>query len=299
MVNSIIIPTRNRPKLLRRLVLSIVTEQKFGFEIIVVDSSDKEMRCPELADERDINYIVTDIQSAAVQRNLGLDNMKDGDYVFFLDDDVLPTRDYFVDCIEGLSKDGVTGISGIAKSRHESYQRGKPAGASGLFRVFFLLDSRRDGVLLKSGVNVPVRSSGEFAQEVDWLIGCSAWKKNFIGTTRFEEDFVGQSLAEDVIFSVRMRRKGTLVTDSRIILIHEESEIERPQRKEFWKMWVENRYRLVSVADFGLVGILSFWWANLGQLLILSISYITKKRYTKGSCSGLIGGCIEVIRTPR
>jgi hypothetical protein len=160
----------------------------------------------------------------------------------------------------------------------------------------FLLDSKKDGILLKSGINIPIRDRESGISRVDWLIGCSAWRFNAIGQTRFESDFLGQSLAEDVIFSVRMKKKGKLVTNSKILLAHDESDIERPNRKDFWEMWVKNRYRLVSISNPGAIGQCFFWWANLGQLLILCYSKVRKRSYSSGSISGLVQGSLSVLR---
>lgn len=262
-------------------------------KIIIIDSSDKNLQNPNLQTIPRVEYVVTELRSAANQRNIGLSLIDSSDYVFFLDDDVIPPEDYFKECILTLNTTGAVGVSGIALNPNtQSYFR---RNKSFLHKIF-LLDSRNPGTLLKSGVNVPVTVLESGSKKVDWLIGCSAWKYNAIGGTRFESDFHGQSVGEDVIFSVRMREKGSLVTNSDILLTHLESNIERPTRKEFWQMWVQNRARLIEVAGFGLAGKISFWWSNLGQLLILSYLKVTRKNYTAGSIRGLLQGFALVLK---
>jgi glycosyltransferase involved in cell wall biosynthesis len=292
---SIVIPTRNRPDLLKRLVETILRLKSLDLEIVVVDSSDLEKQSASLSQFAKVKYVSTRIQSAAVQRNIGLENLRNPDYVFFLDDDVLPSPNYFKQCLEILRKDGVVGVSGLAINTNRKTVRTKPQGVVGIIHRIFLLDSVREGIVLKSGVNIPVREVETGPQIVEWLIGCSGWRFDAIGDTRFEADFAGQSLAEDVIFSVRMSEKGLLVTDPRIVLLHDESVIERPNGKAFWHMWIKNRFRLIKVAEFGIKGLVAFWWANLGQLLILTYSRVRGKFYRVGSISGIINGALEII----
>lgn len=262
-------------------------------KIIIIDSSDSNLQSPNLQTIQGVEYVITEVRSAAIQRNIGLNLIDSSDYVFFIDDDVVPPKNYFTECISTLTSTGAVGVSGIALNPkiHNNFQKKK----SFLHKIF-LLDSSSPGTLLKSGVNVPIRILESGSIKVDWLIGCSAWVYSAIGDTRFESDFHGQSVGEDVIFSVRMREKGFLVTNSDILLLHNESNIERPTKKEFWQMWVKNRARLIEVARFGPAGKISFWWSNLGQLLILIYLKVTHKNYTSGSIRGLLKGFALVLK---
>ena len=264
-------------------------------ELIIVDSSDDDYLSDDLTNTPNVKYSKTKIRSAAVQRNIGLDQIGDSSHVFFLDDDVAPESNYFEKCINILESSGAVGVSGVALNPNASVLRTYPAGLIGLYHKLFLLDSKKDGILLTSGVNVPVRDYSDNIFDVDWLIGCSGWLTKEIGDTRFESDFLGQSLSEDVIFSVRMSEKGRLVTVPSIVLSHDESEIARPTKAEFWKMWMVNRYRLVQVANFGLSGKFAYWWASLGQLGILCYSKAIKPSYQQGSIKGLISGMFTVL----
>jgi glycosyltransferase involved in cell wall biosynthesis len=294
-LKSIIVPTRNRPELLNRLVKVLVPQLIDGDELIIVDSSDPTLLSQNLSSVARVKYLMTKIRSAAVQRNIGLEHLGNSKYVFFLDDDVIPNADYFEKCINILNKSNAVGVSGVALNPKSRVLRSYPKGLIGAYHRFFLLDSMKDGVLLPSGVNVPVRNYLGDTYQVDWLIGCSGWLTEKIGDTRFESDFLGQSLSEDVIFSVRMSKKGRIITVPSIVLIHDESEIARPSKDEFWKMWMVNRYRLIRVASFGTFGVFSYWWANLGQLGILCYSKFRKQNYSTGSIKGLLTGALVIL----
>jgi glycosyltransferase involved in cell wall biosynthesis len=293
---SVIIPTRNRPELLFRLVNVLETILDTNYEITIVDSSDSDKCFPERYNRSKIKYHLTNVRSAAAQRNIGLELSGVSMYTFFLDDDVLPNPDYFKRSISALVETKSIGVSGVAKNSQKSVVREMPKGLSGLFHRVFLLDSNCDGVVLRSGINIPVRSQSLKRIKTEWLIGCSGWQTEKLGATRFESDFQGQSLAEDVIFSVKMRKFGELVTDTSIVLEHEESEIERPGGREFWKMWIENRHRLVHVLRSDRRNHFAYWWANLGQVIILAYAKIRRKNYKQGSFLGILEGVISIIK---
>jgi hypothetical protein len=139
-------------------------------------------------------------------------------------------------------------VSGLAINP-EKIVRVKPVGINGFIKKIFFLDSKFDGKLLISGIGIPVRTSDSGIIEVEWLIGCSCWDFQRIKNLKFEEDFTGHSLGEDVIFSVQARKIGKLCVNSNIALKH----LELPQSDsnviKFYYMWVYYRFRLSRYID--------------------------------------------------
>jgi GT2 family glycosyltransferase len=207
-------------------VLKCISNQTIKVnQVIVIDSSDSILEI-EVSRQWEFSFLHkhVKIKSAAIQRNIGLDHVfVDSEFLCFLDDDVLPNPDYLLRLVSGLNKVEAVGISGIAlnPSKHES-MRQKPKGLFGSTQRIFGLDSNCDGKLLRSGVNIPVRTYSGPVQNVDWLIGCSVWRYSKILDLRFESDFLGQSLSEDVIFSVRASKRGQLLVDPNVHLAHSE-----------------------------------------------------------------------------
>jgi glycosyltransferase involved in cell wall biosynthesis len=294
-LKSIIVPTRNRPNLLKDLLESLNGIDN-DFEIIVVDSSDTPIQDEFKPLNCSLIYIHTNIKSAAIQRNIGLDNLSPkSEFVFFLDDDVRIPTNYFEDLIQLLREFKAVGASGIAVNLNKNIIRAKPSNLIGFLHRMFLLDSMDDGKLLKSGVNIPCRKGSVENVESEWLIACSVWKTDFIKETRFEKDFMGASLAEDVIFSVKMRKKGKLVTTTKILLNHFEDPNGRPNSREFWKMWVINRLRVIRSANFGIIGYLAYSWANLGQTLVFILGLLRRKPGSTLSLMGIIDGYKHIL----
>jgi glycosyltransferase involved in cell wall biosynthesis len=298
-VISVVIPTRNRPKNLTA-VLKQIAEQSWPVdEVIVIDSSDIVIPIPINPEWKfTLEHQSTDIKSAAHQRNLGMEIVsKRCEYLCFLDDDVLPGPQYLSKLIGSLKKTGGIGISGIAMNPiTHIHPRLKPAGIFGAIQKFFKLDSDTDGVLLKSGVNIPIRSHAGETEEVEWLIGCSVWQFQKIRSLRFESDFMGQSLCEDVIYSFRASKLGKLFVDPKVHLIHLESEIGRPVGTEFWEMWVVNRKRLVEIANAGKRLQLHYHLANIGQFMTLLYTGVFLRKTSKFAAVGIILGYRKLLK---
>ena len=288
---SIVIPTRNREELLNKLLAKINFQDHRLEEVIVVDSSDNHIK--SFTNQTKIKYIHTSIKSAATQRNIGIDNLKEmNQNVFFVDDDVILPKDYFNQLNECLSDPATIGASGLAINHSENNIRTKPRGISGLYRRIFLLDSKRDGVLLRSAINIPVRfkeDSLNLVIDTEWLIGCAAWKSTIFTEFRFEDKFMGQSLGEDVLFSSKSKKKGKLKVDTSIIMDHLESEIERPGQESFYKMWITNRFEISKQLHLSWFNV-AFHWANLGKCIITTIRSDLNKESKKSIIKGILAG---------
>lgn len=267
---SVIIPTRNRHELLNSLISKIDFEDSNLIEVIVIDSSDDPIQKPIRLNK--IKYIHTDIKSAATQRNIGIDNLTGmNQNVFFVDDDVVLPENYFQHLNSCLLEDEVIGASGLAINSKNKSTRSAPRGALGFYKRVFLLDSMRDGALLSSAVNIPIREVNFTSNRKinsDWIIGCSAWKSKILTEIRFEDKFKGQSLGEDVLFSGKAKTKGKLIVDPSLILDHLESEIERPNLQEFYVMWISNRFEISNQLHLSRFNF-AFHWANLGKFLMI------------------------------
>jgi GT2 family glycosyltransferase len=265
---SVIIPTCNRSELLIGCLNAILDNSTKPNHIIVIDSSDINNRNKVDYVSNTIEQEFTDVRSAAKQRNLGLNKVPSNcDYVAFLDDDVLIPENYFSKLITSMEKNGYIGISGQAINIENKFNIKQKSKIQHSISRFFLLDSTKNGVILKSGVNIPVKSENTNTIETEWLIGCSVWNFPKIKDLRFEEDFLGQSLGEDVIFSLKASRSGKIAVDPTVILNHLESPIMRPNPQEFLRMWIRNRNRIVREMQPRPFKFLAYHWANFGKLL--------------------------------
>jgi GT2 family glycosyltransferase len=250
-----------------------------------VDSSDYNQRINDTYSDTRIVYQTTEIKSAAIQRNIGMELVSEPTkYLAFLDDDVQIESNYFSKLIDTLNSTEAIGVSGLAvnpkaKSTSDIFKNS--------FSRFFLNDSKKSGIILRSGINIPVKDKSSRTIKAQWLIGCSIWNYDKIKSLRFEKDFFGQSLGEDVIFSLKASEFGSLFVDTSVTICHLETEIMRPNSEEFTYMWVTNRLRIVQSSKNPKLNLLPYHWANLGKFLqILFVTNHGKSSNVKGFLRG-------------
>jgi glycosyltransferase involved in cell wall biosynthesis len=289
------VPTRNRKELLLGLLDNLSKcESAKDLRLIVVDSSDETVALPRRY-PFDLLHIQTKIKSAAFQRNIGLEELtrttsKKTDLVAFLDDDVRVKQDYFslMEIVFSELPEAV-GISGVTESIARPKLR--------IFKKFFGIYGE-PGMISRGGVNVPVEISNHSQNyiETNWLIGCSVWKYECIKEIRFENDFQGQSLFEDVIFSYRVSKLGKLYVSKSIEIEHLYSTIGRPDSFSHSFYWIKNRHRLFELyqEDFSLR---NYWFANFGKIVFECLVFLKNpKRARMQSIIGIVTGAFEVIR---
>ncbi|MGB9937079.1 MAG: glycosyltransferase family 2 protein [Methanobacterium sp.] len=105
---SIIIPTLNSEKTLKKCLESIVNQSYPNYEIIIVDGGSEDKTC-EIAEKFSANVINVNIRSMSRQTNIGIINSK-GDYVYRVDSDVILDHKTLEKCIEKCEIEGYDGI---------------------------------------------------------------------------------------------------------------------------------------------------------------------------------------------
>ena len=285
---TVVIPTRNRPEQLKTCLAAIFKNSILPDKVIIIDSSDFNHKNNDIPTDKRISYQTTLIASAAIQRNIGIESVSsDTKYLAFLDDDVIIPSDYFLKLINTLKSTGAIGVSGLAVNPQKNCVTGNNSALRDLFSRFFLNNSKKNGVILSSGVNIPVRVKSPNPIKVQWLIGCALWNYNKVKLIRFEKDFFGQSLGEDVIFSLKASQNGSLCVDTSVEICHLESKTMRPNSEEFTFMWITNRLRVIRSGKNRMLNLIPFHWANLGKFLqILFTERQDKKREIKGFFRG-------------
>ena len=288
----VIIPTRNREELLLNCIKNLTNQNINIYKIIIVDSSDSKFDLQQIEFLNiPLIYIHTTIQSAAQQRNIGLDKVEtDCDYIAFIDDDVVVRSNYLWLCIEAIKDNNLIGVSGITLPIKTESPLSK-------IKRFFYLDSLTDAVVLKSGVNVPVKNINKKIIESEWLIGCAVWKYQSIKKLRFPKEFKGSSLSEDVIFSMFARRNGKIAVVTDIRFDHLESKINRPNLIEFNKMWTVNHFKVVQLLkESKNISNFPFFLSVTGRIVFSFIKIPFSFKNSLLTIIGLFKGLIEVVQ---
>jgi GT2 family glycosyltransferase len=211
-------------------------------------------------------------------------------FLAFLDDDVIPPKTYFDKLIELLTSRKAVGVSGLARNQQKSVNP-KNSKVFSIYRYVFFLDAKREGVVLSSGVNVPFKNTvpNVSSSISEWLIGCAIWDFQKIKNCFFDSRFYGQSLGEDVLFSLKASKIGNLYVNKDVILEHLESEKDRPNIFLHSRMWVRNRFYIVQELNSSKYH-LAYHWCNLGKLLSTLIFIpINPKKFISSAVGILVG----------
>lgn len=221
---SVVIATRHRSQPLSDTLDSIASLAHRPLEIIIVDSSaDSHTRdvCAAAKTALPIHYQHTTDASAARQRNLGI-TIARGEFVVFLDDDVVLDREFLFHLLEPFSaSDGaaVGGVGGtIVNELLPAYSRFNRALLS-----FFIGTPLDDvgGRVLGPAVHFAYGDIGTSTRRVECLSSCAcAYRRAILEQYRFAPSFVGYSFMEDVHLSHRIGKRYRLLQAGAAHLTH-------------------------------------------------------------------------------
>lgn len=294
---SIVICTLNRPVDLNECLSSLAHQTYAPYEVIIVDASNNKKSYNVVESWKknklkEIKYIHT-VPGLTKQRNVGVINSS-GEVIAFLDDDVILDKEYFqamANCFENY--DVIVGATGNIKNV------GNASIIMGFFqKVFMLTGTASTGVMKRSGfpdfVN-PLIAKNMARTEV--LSGCNMlYRKEVFDSFRFNENFVGYSLGEDVELSYRVSKRNPLVYVKDAELVHVMSIEQRINYKKYIKMDIINNYQIFkNEVKKSKIDWIYFWWSKIG-ILLYCIGLCIKEKES-GALIGLIGGIKSIIKS--
>ncbi|MCX5727188.1 MAG: glycosyltransferase, partial [Candidatus Saganbacteria bacterium] len=288
---AVIVPTKNRPGEIRRLLENVRKQEFQPEQIIIVDGGGipldgllagfKELR---------IDYVRMPT-SLTEARNLGIRRLKpDITHVGFLDDDIVfdpgclkSMRDFWENAPAEVGGMGFN-ISNIAPLEHFNS-----------LKAMFCLSDRRPGALLRSGYET-FYSCLQQDIRVDWLFGGAAvWRKEVLEEFKFDEWYKGYAFMEYMDFSYRVSRKKSLVIAAGVKVRHLHAPGERVNGYTFGRMQILNRYYFVKKnPEFSVI---LFLWASTGRALgIFLIALLYRKKIFLSKFAGNLIGIGEIIK---
>lgn len=216
---SVIIPTKDRHKDIIRCLNSLENQSMLPNEIIIIDSSEAINKSKELEEKIkkynkfEIKYQYTDKRGAAVQRNIGINEISKGsEFVFFFDDDVVLEKDYIEVIYKMYKNDIKNEIGGIA------------------------------GYTLIDGNTVYDGNEKEELIDVKSLYGCcSSYRTSAIKGIFYDENLALYSWLEDWDFSFRVSKKYKLKKCNIAYLYHYHSPSGRVSERKFGFVQIANR----------------------------------------------------------
>ena len=272
---SIVIPTKDREKLLLKS-LNYLNKNFFLFnEVIIVDSSLKkidERSLKKSYKKMNIKYF-TSQPSTSMQRNLGLKSArKKNKFIMFLDDDIKFNNNAFkkmYSFVNNMSDDIVgVGFNSIAPVRYKKKLLERIKNSS-FFSRLGLYDSR-PGMVTSSGWQTKILNIKKNTL-VEWLpTQACIYRRDKIKSLRFSSQLGAYAYLEDLLFSHEISKRGDLI-------IHFEAkykDILTVQRNHFLFGIKEVRNRIVfvkknklSIGKF-LLGYVFFLFKNFLEIFL-------------------------------
>lgn len=279
---SVVIPTLNRQAVLNKLVSHLLSFKDVN-EIIIVDSSDAPNSEVLNSQDKRINYARTQIKSAAIQRNIGLDLVSaKSTHVAFIDDDTWPEKDYFLKLEQTMNKFNAVGVSGITSDLQSNLKKLSSNRGVDFFKKLFFLASSQECLVLRSGVNTPVNELSNTEVRAQWLIGCSLWNIELIRNIRFDSSLLTNSVGEDVIFSIQAAENGPLYVNKEVVLQHNSS-TQYAKSLSIFEQWTINRQKIIILLGNSFINKLCYITANSGAFIWFVLHNTKEPKSVRGS----------------
>lgn len=286
---AFVIPTKDRPDDLHRMLASLAAQTRLPEQIIVVDGSALDIRrvvagFPCL----NIDYVRVFPPSLAKQRNAGMQRLRaEITLAGYLDDDVVLEPD----AIEKMMSFWERAAADLGGTVFNITNTAPPNWA--VLKSLFWLDAPVAGKLLPSGCT-SILGNQQTDIETDWLCGgATVWRREVVDHFAYDEWFTGTGYLEDVDFSFNVRGKYRLALVANARLAHYSPPV-RADRHFLWGRWqIINRLYLVRKYRSRGMSLPKAWIASLAlfglhlaqALLRLDISSFNRAR---GNAAGML-----------
>ena len=262
---GIVIPTKDRPRTLHRLLESIAAQSHRPAEIIVADGGSTEL-APLLESfaSLPLRHIKVRPPGLTRQKNAGVAALHPMMTLVAVLDDDITLEAGALGAMQAFWDQAPPEVGG-ASFNLVGARPDRPRWVRLLWKIF-LIDNGGVGVLQRSGYNTPI-SDVRNTQFVHWLNGGSTvWRREVFATYRFDEWFARNGWCEDVRFSgqVGARYRLAVVADARA----QHVEVPGTLRAQFQLGCDQILNRLYVVRSNADCSLALCWWSLIGQLLM-------------------------------
>jgi glycosyltransferase involved in cell wall biosynthesis len=257
---ALVVPTKDRPDDLRKLLLSIASQTRKPDQLIVVDGSNPDVQ-HVISDFSGlgIDYVRVYPPSLSQQRNAGMRRLApDITLAGYLDDDIVlesSAIDVMLQFWSGAPADIGGAAFNITNASRANWVH---------LKKLFLIDSSRPGKMLSSGFPSTIGFQ-ESDIDTDWLYGGAAvWRREIINSHSYDEWFLGTGFMEDVDFSFTVRKFNRLIVVASARLAHYSYPVKLEREALLGKWQVVNRMYLVRKHRERGLSLASAWLASAG-----------------------------------
>jgi glycosyltransferase involved in cell wall biosynthesis len=282
-----VVPTKDHPDDLRKMLASLAAQTRLPDQVIVVDGSDPDIKhvCDEFA-ALPLTYVRCFPPSLAKQRNAGMAAVAPGITVAgYLDDDLVlePEATARMAAFWENAADDVGGASfSIINQPH--------VHKAALLK-FFLNHGTPPGRVLPSGFPCFIPFV-ERTIETEWLYGgATMWRKEVIRDFDYDEWYIGHGFLEDLDYSYRVSRKWKLFVVADAQTWHFSTPLSPLRQYEFGRQQIFNR--LYFVRKMGSFSTPAVSWALFGVVVMNCLAVL--RRPNKPTLSRLKGNIVGLF----
>jgi glycosyltransferase involved in cell wall biosynthesis len=261
---AFIVPTKDRPNDLKKLLRSLADQTHTPSQIIIVDASKPSVK-RFLEDYKSLNitYLAVYPPSLSKQRNAGIEHLDlDITLAGFLDDDVVLEKDAIKNMINfwNSAEINVGGAAfNITNTKLPKWTK---------LKSFFYLDSPIPGKVLMSGCTSILGFQNQNIS-VDWLCGgATVWKREVVDNYKYDEWFKGTGYLEDVDFSFNVKKDYALYLVATAKLAHYSRPVKPEMHFVLGKWQIFNRMYIVKKYPSRGLSISKAWIATFGLILV-------------------------------
>lgn len=294
---AFVVPTKDRPGDLRRMLRSVEGQAVRPDQVVVVDGGDRTVEdilqeVPGLP----LEYVRVYPPSLSRQRNAGMERLRaDITLAGYLDDDLVLEPG----ALEAMLAFWEAAGPEVGGAAFNITTDRRPHGT--WLKWLFLIDSWRPGAILKSGYNVLICPVAETTY-VDWVFGgATIWRREVIRAFAYDEWYEGTGYLEDLDYSFRVSRRYRLAVVAAARVQHYSPPLRADRNFLLGKWQVINR--LYFVRKHAELSVLCCLWALFGQACInLGKSVVSRepglwRRFVGNVCGALsvMSGRLERI----
>jgi GT2 family glycosyltransferase len=229
---SAVIPTLNRPDLLRTALEALLRCDPGPDEILVIDGTAEGVALPVIEElraisaGRPIRHLIF-VGGLTLKRNVALAECR-GDVVAFFDDDARPESDVFAKLAAAYADPSVVGATGLVIEPDD-----RPFGRKESRLRRLLPGGGVDGTFTRYGYPRRITDVGRSC-DIQFMQGCFMTARlDRARSVGFDEDLAGYGFVEDEDFSCRLARLGRLRYLADAVVHHDNTGFSTRDRRSF------------------------------------------------------------------
>lgn len=254
-----IVPTKDRPEQLRKLLTSL-KQQNFlwGQVIVVASGNDVATICQEFP-ELPIHYEHLSVSGQILQRTYALSKIKDGiELVCLFDDDIILSSLAMQEMLRFWNEHHYYGAVNFNVVNESSFQLN-------FFKYLFFMTGNKIGEVTRAGYNTKITNVSDNV-ETQWVMGgATVWQKDILLRNPHPCENQVYAFNEDLYYCSALHGKYKFAVNSLAKVEHHHISRVFKGTVHFGELQIQSRMKLVRrYSHFSLA---HAHWASIGQIL--------------------------------